>query len=302
MDDARAPAYRLVGRLCRDGLRPDDLGVLRAVPELAEVLPEPFEADAAAADHFEVFRRGVLPYASVFLDAERRLGGAATETAQHARRAAGLPPPTEGEPADHLGHELDLLAHLTDAGDPPALRRFFDGHVLWWLPACAFALRRQPVPLYAAVADLALDLVLDHRAALGPTPPPSGAPPLAEPPDLLTDDATGLRDIAGYLATPAFSGLYLGRDDLRRLARAGEVPHGFGHRALLLENLLRAAASFDRLGALLDGLAADLRAWDDFYAALPTAGVPALAPIAAAWRARLAATAELLDHLRRASG
>ena len=165
-----------------------------------------------------------------------------------------------------------------------------------------FAVRRHNHPFYALLGDLTLDLALDHRAALGPSAealPPT--PPLPVPPALLDDAKTGLKDIADYLTTPAWSGLYLSRTDIARLGRAEHLPRGFGARTQMLTNLLRAAADFDRLDPLLTQVDALATTWQSYYETLAQRDVPGLDGVAQAWLVRLEGTKRLIGEMRKAS-
>ncbi len=313
---ARSRAYTLFSRLYRDGLTPDGLKAARAVPALADALPEAFDTEQAAADHYDLFHLNVFPYASLFLDEAGQLGGPVTDDARRWLRQAGYAADTSRESADHVGHALGLLAFVSgaeadawhDGRADEAVRmqglqrRFFDAHLLWWLPAFAYAARRHGHPFYALLSDLTLDLALDHRLALGPSVEAVRAtPPLPDPPVLLDDAKTGLKDIAAYRATPAWSGLYLSRADIGRLGRAEHLPRGFGARVLMLANLLHAAADYDRLDPLLTQLQDLLRTWQSFYAALTDRDVPGLALIVPVWFERLDVTERMIDTMRNAA-
>jgi TorA maturation chaperone TorD len=311
---ARSRAYALLARLFRDGLTADLLPAVAAVPALTDALPRAFDADEAAADHYQLLHLDVPPCAGLFLDAPPVLGGPAARAAQHHYRQAGLAPETGPESPDHLGRELAFLAFLTGAeadaledGLPaeaarlqPLQRRFLGSHLLWWLPAVEQALAQGP-PFYQRLARLTRDLALDHLAALGHAPesrPPEPAPP--DLPPLLDQPGTGLHEIAAYLTTPAWSGLYLGRTDAARLGRGLDLPRGFGGRTRMLTNLLHAAVTYDRLGPLLDDLLACVETWAAAYHAL-AAEAPALPAIARHWLDRLARTKALLLRLREAA-
>ena len=313
---ARSRAYALFSRLYRDGLTPALLPAARAVPALAEVLPEPFDADQAAADHYDLFHLNVFPYASLFLDAAGQVGGSVTDDARRRHRQAGYAAGTSGESADHVGHALGLLAFVAgaeadarhDARADEATRmqrlqrRFFDEHLLWWLPAFVHAVQQHNHPFFVLLSDLTLDLALDHRAALGPSPEAARAPsPLPAPPALLADPKTGLKDIAAYLATPAWSGLYLSRAAIVRLGRAAHLPRGFGARVQMLATLLRAAADYDHLDPLLTQLQDLVAAGQSFYEALIDRAVPGLDIIAQAWLERLGKTEKMIETVRTAT-
>ncbi len=313
---ARSRAYALFSRLYRDGLAPEVLPAARAVPELAGAVPEPFDAEQAAADHYDLFHLNVFPYASLFLDEAGQVGGPVTDDARRWLRQAGYHAETSRESADHIGHALGLLAFISGA-EADALndsradeamrmqrlqRRFFDEHLLWWLPAFCYATQQHSHPFYILLAGLTLDLALDHRRGLGP--PDEAAPanaPLPDPSALLDDAKTGLKDIARYLTTPAWSGLYLSRAGIGRLGRAEHLPRGFGARAQMLANLLRAAADYDRLDPLLAQLQEIVQAWQSFYKTLAERDVPGLDRMIKVWLERLSLTEWMIDQIQEAS-
>ncbi|EGY24946.1 cytoplasmic chaperone TorD family protein [Desulfovibrio sp. A2] len=104
----------------------------------------------------------VPPYASVYLEPERRLMGEATLFAREAYAALGLASPWQGSvPDDHIGLELDAALAVFDAlrqgrtdvsptGTPrPAAEdlaawwdAFVAGHMAAWVPSFLDALRR----------------------------------------------------------------------------------------------------------------------------------------------------------------
>jgi TorA maturation chaperone TorD len=314
MSDAQrvAVAYSRLYELLRDlflrGLTADLLPQAATIDELCVVLPPVFDADENAALFQGAFGFNVFPYQSLFLDPAFLLGGAESARIRQFYATAGYAPDlSTGEP-DHIGHELGLLAHLCGAeadaladGQPRAVaqaralqQRFLDEHLLWWLPCFAAALQRQPALFYAALADVTLALVTAHRAALpAPAAPlvdrlPACSQPLDEP-------AAGLREIAGFLATPVCTGIYLSRDDIAALARAAGLPRGFGDRRQMLTNLLRAAAEFDSIAPVVAGLRAIVAGFDAAYARFAAGGDPCAA-VADAWLDRVAACAALLSR------
>jgi TorA maturation chaperone TorD len=312
---ARSRAYDLFGRLYRQGLTAAVVPAVRAVPGLTDAVPDPFDADAAAADHYDLFGLNVFPYASFFLDASGRLGGPVTDLVRHQLQRVDLAPQGDAESADHLGHELAYLALLVGAeADAYAdgaraevqrmqhlQRQFLDGHLLWWLPPFARAVRQQKHPFYARLANLTWELVVDHRAALGG----AAAGPLTPEPDdppagLLDDEATGLKDIAAFLTMPVWSGLVLRRDDITQLGRSERLPRGFGDRTQMLTNLLRSAVEYDGLDPVLGRLAQQAGAWRAYYQSLDTDVVP-LNDIAVFWQARLDATDAVIGRIRTAA-
>ena len=297
---ARQYSYEWLGRVLREGVTPPAASVLRQIPALAPLLADPFDADSAAADHQGLFGFNLFPYEGVFLDPDAQLGGPATDRLLRAYGRLGYSPPTASLSGDHLGCQLDLLAFLS-AAEADALaddlapeaariagltRDFLDNHLLRWLAPLQAALAGQANPFYAALGALVAATVLDQRLALGGAPQ---LPPLPAPPDPLADESARLRDIAAYLLAPLSSGVYLSRDDIAGLARALQLPRGFGNREQMLLNLLRSAAQYDQADALLTvltALFADRRA----YYAAQAAAWPALRPVWQPWETRGAAT------------
>ncbi|MFQ5570442.1 MAG: molecular chaperone [Rhodothermales bacterium] len=309
---ARSRAYALFGTLYIKGLTPDLLPTVQALPELSSTLPPLFDADAAAADHHDLFGLNVFPYAGLFLDSAGQGDGSVAAYARRLYHTAGFHVDTRREGADHIGHALAFLAFLTGAEADalenrltteaermrPLQCRFLDSYLLEWLPVFVQAVRRHAHPFYTVLADLTSDLVIDHRAALGCPPDAAPDPFFPPPPTLLDDETTGLKDIAAYLTTAARSGFYLSRNDIRRLSRDERLPHGFGPRALMMTHLLRAAAEFDGFEPVLTGLEKEVQAWRNHYTALTTEGLPVLNDIAGRWLQRLATTEHILARMR----
>ncbi|MDH5506064.1 MAG: molecular chaperone TorD family protein [Anaerolineae bacterium] len=319
---ARSHTYDLFSRLYLHGLTPELLPYVLEVPELAAALPRvpqpagaaitaAFEADRAAADHYQLFGFEVFPFQSVFLDETANLGGAITQAVLDFYRQAGFAPPSSGESPDHIGMHLACLSFLC-AAEADALedgladqaarmrawqRRLLYEHLLPWLPVFTQAVIHYGQPFYAALAEMTLDLILEHAAGLGGRP---AAPfVLPQPPELLGNQKTGLKQIAAYLVTPAYSGCFLSRAAISRLARQHKIPRGFGARWQLLENTLRAAAGFDALPGVLTDLRAELDQSAAAYQAL-AAEYPVVVDIAQVWLARLAETQSLLAQMQAA--
>lgn len=316
---ARSRVYGLFSHLYERGLTTDVLPVVQAIPDLASLLPDPFDEDETAADHYTLFGLEVFPYAGLFLDVEGRLGGPTADQVQRLYAQIGFQPVLDRESADHLGHELALLAFLSEAeaeavenAEPRETervrrlqRQFMDSHLLEWLPAFICAAEQQPYPFYAALSRLTLDVVLDHRAGLHDEDAEHtgrserGAP--APPPDILDEAGTGLKDIAEYLATPTRSGFFLSRSDIAQLGRAERLPRGFGSRVQTLTNLLRAAAEFDRMEALLDALGKRVGVWEKFYQELHNNDLQSVRTTSQIWLERLAGTKSIIRRMRKAS-
>jgi TorA maturation chaperone TorD len=298
---ARSRTYAILGRLYRHGLDEETLPTIRAISQLAAALPDSFDVDEAAADHHHLFGFNVFPFQSIFLDPAGLLGGDISEQVLRFYREAGYGSGGESvENPDHIGQELGFLAFLSGAeaaawqdnlaaaaGRMAALiGDFLDRHLLLWLSPLILAIRQQAHPFYTALADLTLDVLLDHRRDLDGSPTTFSSLPAA--PKLLEDEKTSLRDIAAYLLSPPLSGIYLSRDDIGRLARKAGLPRGFGKRRDMLLNLLRSASQYDQFGQILALLQAVVTGWQEAYAEIEWAGE---------WQARVRETGSMLAEM-----
>lgn len=296
---ARCRAYTLLGDLFRQGLTPASAAAWSAVPLARGALAD-LPLDQAAEVHTRVMLLDLPWRASAWLSADGTVGGPAVDDAIILTVRCGRAP---GPEPDSLAAQLGTLAFLTgavldaetDGTRVPAvqdLERDALDALLAWLPGAVSALRQagEPAPLYELAAELALDLALSHRATLRPLPTAPTLPPL---PPLLDLPDTGLRTIAESLAVPALAGGAFARSTLVGLAREYEIPAGFGSRADLIEGLLRSAAHYGRLPDLfgaLDAVAAD---WALSWRSLNGP----LAPLAAPWQTRIAATRAVFARL-----
>lgn len=304
---ARHHSYTLVGRLFLEGVQPDLLPFVRALPALSTALPEPWSADEAAAQHQHLWGFNVFPFESVFLGESGLLGGAATERVRDYYQHAGYRPTPSAASVDHVGEELRFLAFLcgaeADAWEDglettaralqQRQRDWLERHLLRWLPPLGQAVLRQQQSFPRALVELTWEVVQGHAEEVAVAAVPWSLP---APPNLLADRGTGLREIATFLITPPHSGLFLSRDDIGALARRHELPRGFGSRQQMLVNLMRAAAQYDRLPALLASLS-DLFATDQ--AALERQGAHRLLePFVRPWHERLTEGRTVLQHLQ----
>jgi TorA maturation chaperone TorD len=303
----------LLGQLYLTGVTPETLVQVQAVPELAAELAVRFDADEAAADHHHLFGFNVHPYESFFLDPAGLLGGPVTEGVGQRYQQLGFQPGTGGESADHVGFELGLLAFLCTAeaeamadGQSEVAQQianeqlaFLQDHLLAWLGPLTLAVKQQVQPFYSALTSLTFDLVQAHAAELSARLKrrrPGNGGPLPDAPDILGDEGTGLKEIVDFLLAPAYSGIYLSRDDIGRLARRQAIPRGFGDRRQLLLNLLRSAADYDAVGEVIEGLETLTGRWLADYEEM--GAWEGVGPFIAAWRSRAAGTAALLEQMR----
>lgn len=304
---ARSRTYTLFGRIYLEGLTPELMPYVQAIPKLVETLPEIFNADEAAADHQHLFGFNIFPYQSIFLDPSGLLGGDITDTVIQSYQEAGFDVQAGSESADHIGHELHLLAYLCGLEAKAQQENgsevlqwtiklqhdFLDRHLLTWLPPLVQVLGRQGNPFYPALAGLTLNLVSEHRASQKPDLVVEFQ--LARPPNLLEDEKTGLKEIVGYLLRPVYSGIYLSRDDIGRLARQRALPRGFGDRQQMFLNLLRSAANYGGLAAILEQLQNLAKSWAETYGEM--AFDPILAPFANQWQYRASSTTNIFDEM-----
>ncbi|MGD2069451.1 MAG: molecular chaperone TorD family protein, partial [Gemmatimonadota bacterium] len=277
-----ARGWRLLSALYLHGPVGDVLPALRAVPPLADALPDPFDRDEADAEHHRLFGLEVFPYASVFLERDGALGGRVRDAVARIGGDAGAPGRDAGVEPDHLGHELRLLALLTERRDEDAVSRLLQGHLLWWLPVFVHSALRHAGSFWTAVLRLTLEAALDQvgtgapvagdspSAAGGPGSPPHPPGALGDPvEDPTSRRETGVAELARYLVTPARSGLFLSLGDARALGRASDVPGGFGRRERVVATLLRSAAAYGRLGRVSSDLTAMADAQAAFVVRIP---------------------------------
>lgn len=307
---ARFRAYRLFGRLYREGLTSETYKEARGIPDLAGSIPDSIDFDEAAASHQQIFGFNVFPYASVYLDIPVRLGGDVTQVVEQLYRQDHFFPDLSSESADHISCEMDYLAHLSrlEAGTGEQwaeqdrmrihrrMRSFLRGHLLWWLPVYVLAVKRQEERFYENLASLTLDLVFDHWHSINEAGK-SDSYTLPEVTSILDDEKTGLREIAAYLTTPAWSGIYLSRREINRIARSENVPHGFGDRQTILTNLFRSSAEYDRIGSVIESLRVFVEEWKSEFEELFHKDLRGLDEIRGAWLGRLEKTSMTLQKI-----
>ena len=306
---ARHHTYLLLGRLFVEGVNDELLPYVRAIPELASALPDSPDMDEVAADYQHLFGFNLFPYESIFLDSSGLSGGAISEAVQRICEGAGYTAGIAATSPDHLGAELSFMAFLA-GGEAEAWdsnlaavarqmeqrqRDFLQEHLLRWLLPLVLAVRQQEEPFFTALANLTLDFVHSHYASLGA--PAAIDFRLPAPPTLLDNEKTGLKEIAAYLTTPLYSGVYLSRDDIGRLARQQRLPRGFAGREQMLVNVLRSAVQYDTLPALVVALQSFSDGWQKAYADVANT-YPELRPWATAWQARANKTVRLLTQIR----
>lgn len=303
---ARSRSYSLFGRILSNGLTLADLPTLQAIPELAVTMPGVFDQDEASADYQHLFGFNIFPHESIFLDPAGLLGGPIGEDVLAVYRNAGYPSDVSSDQADHIGQELGFLAFLCGEeaqawqAEERGLARhlaslqhdFLSRHLLRWLPPLVLAIQQQDYPFYSALAKLVFLLSISHPSL---TTNSSVGFTLPAPADILTDENAGLKEIITHFLTPVYSGLFLSRDDISRLARRGTLPRGFGSRRQMLQNLLRSAANYDEMETIFKEMRLLIDHWHSSYVNLGS-GQP-VSSFVEPWLTRLTRTTEMLETM-----
>lgn len=310
---ARAHTYLLLSRLYLEGVTDDLLPYIAEIPELAAAAPRPFDRDQAAAAHYQIFTHDIFPYESIFRDPSGLLGGDYADQVRATYKNAGIRITVD---CDHIGHELTYLAALCSAessklsspnddaaGHFEQLQATFLGeHLLYWLPPLVTSMHYADQPFYGTVGQLTQGIIYDHLLTLTHTnlldrlsiPDASNIPDI---PDILQNDQTSLKQIAGFLITAPYSGLYLSRNTISDLARSHELPRGFGSRQQMLSNLFHTAAQYDLVPDVLQDLAAHAGSWGNYYKS-QMADFTEMREWIGPWLKRANGTADLLSKMR----
>lgn len=298
---SRARTWGLLGRLLLEGPGEATAAWVAAIPSLQQAVPQGTPDELAAA-HEAVLGREVFPYESVWVSADGQFGGAVAAALQHTYDACGFRASLPGTEPDHVGMQMLALSFLCGAeadaladGVEVAVTRtralqasLLGGHLMRWLPALAIALSKQGEPLYAEVAQLAVELAASHEVV-------DETDALPPPLDVLDAPKAGLAAVSRALLVPGRTGWFLSRADIGRIGRSVDLPHGFGARWKMLETLLVTAVEHGRVGEVLAALDAEAASWDEAYRQHAALGMPV-----SAWRRRLKVTREALARLAEA--
>lgn len=270
-------------------------------PLLSTVLRPPVDETAHTAlrqEYARLLLLDVQPYSSLYLDVPACIGGASARRWESLLQECGFAPSAleRAAASDHAGLVLRALAQAERAGrSAPVL-----AEALRWLPAYLTALERNdPAGFYGRVAALTTSVL--QLCALSTQPEAlgcmSGPFPVARVPEPETPQLESVREIARRLATPAESGLYLSKHELRQLAAIYGVGLGIVDRVQMFEEVFAASALDARTADLLDALERVCTGW----AATATrwsAAIPQWSPIMQRWRGQLDTTVLLLGELR----
>lgn len=269
---------------------------------------EPPDFDEAAAAHHHLFGMNLFPHAALYLQADGLVGGETADRTARLLDNLGVPAPPASVSPDHLAVYLGGLAFLCGAEEDAVAddrlqiaaqirdrqqRLLWEGILPWVWPFLA-ALMIQENAFYRNIGSLTAELIAAHAAPGGKLP---ASPAAQTADDLLAREATGLREIAHFLLTPAYSGWFLTRSVVEAVARALDVPRGFGGREQTLVNLLRTAGQYDLIERVLDEFGHRLSQWADQYAGW-AGNFESVLPAVELWERRLAQTSVLLRQMR----
>lgn len=236
--------------------------LFRALAALAEAPAAGLEPVAASLDlgppppvdvHTELFGMQLVPYASIYLGAEGRIGGEARDRIAGFWRALGAEPPRE---SDHLSVLLAGYAELSaieaaaaGVGQEAARHRrrtFFHEHLASWLPVYLCKLTQIAPRFYRRWGELLHRALAVEASRLGPPPAEPIHHRLAPG---LPDDAEDRGELLDALMAPVRTGFVLTRRDLASAARQIGIGSRIGERRFMLEAMLRQRPQ--RVGAWL---------------------------------------------------
>jgi len=313
---ARHHSYSLFSRLYLEGVTEDLVPFIQVIPELTSVLIDPYDADEAAANHHQLFGFNIFPYAAIFLDSDGLLGGRLTNAVLTTYHQMGYQSDGIVTSSDHIGHELGLLGFLSqaeaEAWEDNQIaaaqqwrkwqREFLQTHLLRWLLPFIVAVQYHDDPFYEALAGLTLDLIHEQYTELVEGLSTPHVPfSLPSAPALLSEEKTGLREIANFLVIPVHSGFYLSRHQIGKLANQLQLPCGFGSRQQMLLNVFRSAVAYAGLPTLCNTLAAILADWQAVYQDY-AAKFPHLTSFADAWSKQAGNSIQLLAEIKQRTG
>jgi TorA maturation chaperone TorD len=277
--------YLLLSSILREGLNAELLDQVKACDALSSVTDAPveYDEDEALAAHFSTLNMEVMPCESLFLGGECMLGGDITDSVVLAYAQGGFTPSVDDISPDHIGVELAYMAWLvgaeSEATDDKQLkiaercvelqREFLDKHLLRWLGAMVVSVEETKDDtdhgIYYIYALRATHrLAVEHMSLIAQgdsTPECSWS--LPEAVDLLSEEKTGLREIAQFLVTPALAGAFISRAHIQAIGRAGNLPRGFGPRRQILTTLLRTGVDYSQIDEVVTGLTSLFGGWQE---------------------------------------
>jgi len=302
---SRAQIYRLISDILLHGMTENHLKSVKTVPDLPATAPK--SVDDWKALQYALFGLNVYPYETEFLSEDGFFGGKVTDEIARLYYEAAYRAYAD-EPLDHIGSLCGFMAMVcqeeAEAHKDQVMqavyhmrllqRKCLNEHILCWLPAFTLAVHAQEDETFSVLVDMLLELTFVHHRDLGEdSSRPTRVFTLPSAPNILNDKNTGFREIAEYLLTPVYSGLYFSRDDIVRLSEKLDLPHAHGKRHRMFTQLMNIAIEQDRLDDLLITLQDKAIDWREFY----TKKVPILR-FADVWIKQLENTLDFLQMIR----
>ncbi|MEM7454508.1 MAG: molecular chaperone TorD family protein [Planctomycetota bacterium] len=266
---ARARLYELLGEIFANGVTISNLSFVQSIEELNTAIPEPFDPDAAAAAHYEIFEHQVPPYESIFVGESGLIGGAPSDRVRDTFHLIGFDGISNQRNCDHVSQLFTALGFLCrrrqdqivrgQSDDPELTRGFhalFYEHLLLWFHSLALAVIEQGDPFYSHVVILALELVETHSREIETETfrqreGHSSLPVVSEPaskvgPDIdVENDVVATHELIEQLIRPSGCGFYFTRKLIQDLGRMISLPRGFTSRETMLQNLFQSAEKFE---------------------------------------------------------
>jgi putative dimethyl sulfoxide reductase chaperone len=235
--------------------------------------------DECASAHYALFGMNVFPYSNFFLGQEGSFAGEAEGPllAFYARQKFNYEEETGGMGPTHLGTHFRFLSFLLNKqlSDPEnnelrkLRRQFYANHLFTWLLPLNFSVQEVDRGPFSIALSQGLELAKQDWLSL------NGNDHLDEiefrlPPDpydgqFLEQENTGLRNIAEYLMTPGLTGMFVSKGKLSSWAKKLDVPHGFGDRKNLMENVLKESVRYEKLAPFVAIMKESLSDWRAYY-------------------------------------
>ena len=231
----------------------------------------PRESEALLHDLFSL---NIFPYANLFLSRETIAGGEVGQELAEVYQHWHFRPDARDVTADHFGVQFSALEYqlLTAVehwrhGDTvkstsalQSINEFIQAILMPALIPFAAALSFRPESLAKNLCQILLTLTSElHR--LGN--PSNSARPLTQI-ALPADDAS-LNVLILYLLSPAASGVWISKSEIRDIAGMLDLPCGFSTREDMLTNLFHSAGSYEQTAKLILALLEKFKNYQIFY-------------------------------------
>lgn len=239
--EAMAEFYALLSRAFAGNIIAKDLPIITEVTEM------PISVEDFGIEHFSTFGRELFLWHSFYTSQERMIGGPTTELYALCYKNHAIDFHST-EQADHIATIFECIGAACSKKDAMAISELSRLTIQFW-PFILNDLQKyctQSIFLPMALwADELLKLCLELTAS---TPPNITNHQLDSKELGLNDKETGLADIAKWFATPANCGINLTPRAIKAFSSQENIPHGFGSRWQIIENLLTGLSDYGRLG------------------------------------------------------